>query len=193
MKVIGITGNSGAGKTTISTILEENYNAYIIDADKIAKEMSRKGTQYLNSIVKYFGKGILDPKEELNRKKLADLIYENEEKRKILNKLTFKYIVKEINTIIKNLKNEELVVIDAPLLFESKLNELCDLVIGVIAKKEDKIERICSRDNITEEKAHKRLSIQKNNEFIREKADYIIVNDSSIEELKSKINKIGFI
>lgn len=174
MRIIGITGTSGAGKTTICKILEERYSAHIIDADKVAKRLTKKGSMYLNSIVDYFGVNILDSAGELKRKELASIIYENEEKRNALNNLTFTYVVKEIKENINRLQDKELIVIDAPLLYESNLDKICDIVIGVIAKEEDKIYRICLRDNISEEMAKKRLAIQLNDDYIKNKADYII-------------------
>lgn len=191
MKIIGITGSSGAGKTTICSILKEKYAAHIIDADEIAKRLSRKGTMYLQAIVGYFGDNIVDANGELKRKELANIIYENEEKRNMLNELTFNYVVQEIKENINKLKDKELIVVDAPLLFESNLDKICDMVIGVIATEEDKIERICNRDKISEQTAKKRLKIQKDDEFIKEKSDYIIYNESSIKKLEEEIEKIG--
>lgn len=190
MKIIGVTGSSGAGKTTICTILEKKYLAHIIDADKVAKRLTKKGTMYLNSIVDYFGIGILDSTGELKRKELATIIYEDEEKRSALNNLTFTYVVNEIKENINKLQDKELIVIDAPLLYESNLDKICDLVIGVVAKEEDKIDRICLRDDISEEMAKKRLSIQLNDDYIKNRADYIIVNNGNIEELEEEIKKI---
>ena len=161
MKIIGITGSSGAGKTTICGILNKKYAAYIIDADEIAKRLSKKGSMYLESIVEYFGADILDNSGELKRKELADLIYNDTQKREGLNNITFMYVVKEIKNNINRLKDKELIVIDAPLLFESNLDKICDLVIGVIANKEDKIKRICNRDNISEETARKTIKYTK--------------------------------
>lgn len=190
MKIIGVTGSSGAGKTTICTILEKKYLAHIIDADKVAKRLTKKGSMYLNSIVDYFGIGILDSTGELKRKELATIIYEDEEKRSALNNLTFTYVVNEIKENINKLQDKELIVIDAPLLYESNLDKICDLVIGVVAKEEDKIDRICLRDDISEEMAKKRLSIQLNDDYIKNRADYIIVNNGNIEELEEEIKKI---
>ena len=82
MKIIGITGSSGAGKTTICKILKQKYEAFIIDADEIARQLSKKGTMYLNAIIEYFGKNIVDSNGELKRKDLANEIYQNDEKRK---------------------------------------------------------------------------------------------------------------
>lgn len=191
MKIIGITGSSGAGKTTISNILKDKYDAEVINADEIAKKLSKKGTIYLSAIVEYFGSGILNDQGELKRKQLASIIYEDYEKRNQLNELTFIYVVDEINKCINNVKEQkQLIVIDAPLLFESKLDQICDIVIGVIANEEEKIQRICDRDHISKEMARKRLKIQKKNDFIKEFADYIIINDSDMNKLKKEIEKI---
>lgn len=194
MKIIGVTGSSGAGKSTVCDILKKRYSVHIIDADKIAKELSKKGSIYLKEISKCFGKEILDETGELNRKKLANIIYNDGKKRNELNNITFTYVVAEIKERINNLKDEELVVIDAPLLFESNLNEICDIVIGVISNEEDKVIRICKRDNIDENLAKKRLSIQINDEYLKEKVDYIIYNNNQITNLYENIeNIINFI
>ena len=190
MKIIGITGASGAGKTTICTILKQKYNAHIIDADQIARNLSQKGNPYLKSILDYFGEDILTASGELQRKKLANIIYENEEQRTALNNITFKYVVEEIKQKIAELKNEKLVVIDAPLLYESNLDKICDYVIGVIASGESKIERICKRDSIQQEIAKKRLSIQMKDEEIRKKVDYIIENNKEVKNLEEEIARL---
>lgn len=193
MKIIGITGSSGAGKTTISKIIKEKYNAQVIDADEIARKLSKKGTMYLSSIVDFFGNEIIDEQGELKRKRLAKLIYENDEKRKRLNELTFFYVVEEIKKSIKQFSGSaELIVVDAPLLFESKLDQICDFVIGVIANEEEKIQRICQRDQISEEMAQKRLAIQKDNEYIKKYSDYVIINDSSMTNLEKELENIKF-
>ena len=125
--IIGITGSSGAGKSTVAEILENQYHAKTIMADKIAKTLSKKGSHYLNEIVENFGTCILQSNGELNRKKLANLIYHNVEKRNTLNSCTLKYIVQEIKEEIQNLKREntyQLIALDAPLLFEANLDQL---------------------------------------------------------------------
>lgn len=188
--IIGITGSSGAGKSTICEILQKEYNVKIINADKIAKRLSCKGTSYINEIIEKFGKDIVDEKGELKRKKLAQIIYNNSDKRKELNNCTFKYIKKEIEEEIKEIEKNEIIIIDAPLLFECGLDKLCDKVIGVISKRDLQIERIIARDNIDYNQAESRLNAQEDNEFYINKCDAIIENNNDIEDIEKKIRKI---
>ncbi len=193
--IIGITGSSGAGKSTVCEILQKKYEAKIINADKIAKELSKKGTSYLAEIVKKFGQEILLENGELNRRKLADIIYHNEEKRELLNNCTLKYICKEIEKQVKentnSYKNEILIAIDAPLLFEAKLEKICNITIAVISKnKEAQINRIMKRDGIEKSHATARINAQKSNEFYTNKCTYTIINDDKVLDLESQVNNI---
>ena len=189
MKIIGVTGSSGAGKDTLCEILENKYNAEIVDADKIARELSKKGTMYLQSIVESFGSGIVDRKGELNRKKLASIIYEDDKKREELNKLTFIYVVDEIKKRINKIK-KKIIVVNAPLLFESNLDQVCDFVIAIIVNERKKIERIMKRDNIQEDEAEKRLNMQNTDDFYIENADYIIHNKGDIKDIEKQLKDI---
>ena len=136
MTVVGITGTSGSGKSTVAGIIQQNYNAQIIDADQIAKELTQQDTEYLRKITKTFGEEILE-NGKLNRKKLADIIFSDKKQKEKIDKLTQKYVVDEIKKQVKESKNK-LVLLDVPLLFETKLNEICDITIGVIADKKQK-------------------------------------------------------
>lgn len=190
MKIIGLVGTSGSGKTTIGEILKREENVTIIDADEIAKKLSRKGSLYFKSIVECFGDYIIDEKGELKRKELAEIIFVDKKKREELNKLTFIYVVDEIKRMISLSSTKEIIIIDAPLLFESNLNKICDYVVGIIAPNEIKVQRIMARDGITEEKALKRLNIQKDNEFIKENSDFVIENTKDIAYLEECVNEI---
>lgn len=189
--IIGITGNSGSGKTIISKILAEKINAKIIDADKIAKEMTSNKTKYLKEIIEIFGQDILQD-DKLNRKKLAEIIYKNKIKKHQLDKLTYKYVAKEIQEQAINQKSKN-VIIDAPLLFESGLNKICEINIAVIAKKSIKIERICKRDETDKKTAKARIAIQRKEKYYTRKADYVLENNGRIEEinLEEICTKIG--
>ena len=176
MKIIGITGSSGSGKSTAVKILSEEIKAQIINADEIVKQMQKKGNKYFEEIVELFGIEIVQQDDILNRRKIAEIIFQNKEKKEKLDKLTFKYVVEEIKKQVERAK-EEYIIIDAPLLIESKLNEICNIVIAVISKKEEQVKRICKRDNIEEENAKIRLEAQKDNEFYKRNADYIVENN----------------
>ena len=181
MKVIGITGPSGAGKTTLSTILKSNYSSFIIDADEVARKLSNDSkTKYFEKMVNLFGKEI------------ARTIYKNKEKRRALNRLTFKYVVDDINEQIKEAEKQDYkyIGIDVPLLYEAKMERICDYVIAVVAEDQKKINRICQRDNITEELAKERLKIQNDNEFFVKKADFVIHNDGTLEKLETSLKEI---
>lgn len=191
MKIIGITGSSGAGKTTLSKILNERKDVKVIDADKVVRELNIPGTEYMKAIRQTFGIEVFLDDGNLNRKKLASKIYNDNKSRENLNSLTFKYVVDEILRRIKNIKDENIniVVIDAPLLFESGLEKCCDAVVALIADKKLKIKRICKRDNIDEETAEKRLDIQQDDDYYIKRADYVIINKENCD-LKSEIDKI---
>jgi len=191
MKIIGITGSSGAGKTTLCAILNKRKNIKIIDADKVSRELVVPGNDYLKAIEEAFGKDILLEDGNLNRKKLANKIYNDETARNTLNKLTFKYVLEEINRRIKEINQDEIdyAIIDAPLLFEADLDQACDKVIVLVADEDLKIERICSRDNIDRETAKKRLKIQKDDEYYISKADYVIKNGRNYD-LEKEIDNI---
>ena len=191
MKIIGITGNSGSGKSFISEILLNKYKCVaIIDADRIAREMSNINNLYYKEIVKRFGKDILKENLEINRKILARIIFSNDEKREELNSITFKYVVHEIKNKIKSNSDKNIVIIDAPLLFESGLDKICDITLGVISEESIKIDRICKRDNLSVREAKDRLKVQLKDEVLREKCDYVIENNGDVQELVLKLEEI---
>lgn len=188
--IIGITGSSGAGKSTVCELLSKKYNMQIINADEIAKELSKKGTDYIKDIVSKFGKDIVDENGDLRRKKLGEIIYTNDSKREELNSCTFKYIKKEIFKKIEKM-NQDNIVIDAPLLFESELDKICDRIIGVISKKQLQIERIVSRDNIDYDHATMRLDAQQKDDFYIKKCDAIIENNHDIKQLEQQVEELA--
>ena len=195
--IIGITGSSGAGKSTVCEILEALYNVKVLNADKIARRLSQKGTSYLIDIINLFGHEIVDEEGELKRRKLAQIIYSDSKKREELNKYTFKYIREDIEKQINKIDKSRVIAIDAPLLYEANLDKMCDKVIGVIAPHEIQIERIIARDDIDYEDAEKRLNAQKDNEFYIKKCDFIIENDNGFtkveEQVKEICNKMGLV
>ncbi len=190
--VIGITGNSGTGKSEIAKLLAKKNNAEIINADLVAKKLSEPGNIYNEKIVELFGEEILENKK-INRKKLAEIVYNNSQKRELLNNLTYIYVGNEIKHMVKLTKKQN-VIIDVPLLFESGLDKICDFTIAVLADEKTKVERICKRDGIDESIAKSRLSIQEKIEYYKTRADYILenngnLNEINLEEICTKIGK----
>ena len=190
MKIIGITGNSGSGKSTISKLISKNYEAKLIDADKIEKEMANNNGEYLQAIRQAFGNDVIK-NNELDRKKLADIVFLNRAEKEKLDGLTFEYVVEEIKKELEANQNldYQYIILDVPLLFESKLDKLCDYTIGVIAPKTEKIKRICKRDKLSKEKALQRLNSQPNDEFFTKNCDTVINNENKEETIKM-VNEI---
>ena len=190
MKIIGITGNSGSGKSTISKLISKKYEAKIIDADKIAKEMTKNNGEYLQAIRQAFGNDVIK-NNELDRKKLADIVFLNKAEKEKLDGLTFEYVVEEIKKELEANQNldYQYIILDVPLLFESKLDKLCDYTIGVIAPQTEKIKRICKRDKLSKEKALQRLNSQPNDEFFTKNCNTVINNENKEETIKM-VNEI---
>lgn len=148
--------------------------------------MSKYEEPYYKEIVKKFGQEILLENKEINRPKLAQIIFNNNKKREELNKITCKYIAKEIEEQAKE-EGQNLTIIDAPLLIETKLNQICDIVIAVIANENIKISRICERDNVDEETAKQRLSSQLAEEIYIKNSNYVLINDNA--NLEEEVEK----
>ena len=160
----------------------------MIDADKVVKEMTVPGTEYMSEIKKNIGEEFFEENGNLNKKKLAEKIYSDETALKNLNSLTFKYVVNEMKKRVAEEKGP-LIVIDAPLLIEAELDQLCNLIIAVIADKNIKIQRICKRDGLDEKTAESRLKIQNKDEFYIKASDFVIYNNGE-KNLEQEIEKI---
>lgn len=187
--IIGVTGASGAGKSTITKILKPILSAEVIDADKIVKELEINNENYIKDIENKFGQAIINEDGTLNRLALSKIIYEDDKNRQKLNDTTFPYITKKIEEKIQYFNNKRNIILDIPLLFESKLDKKCDKIVGVLANQKIKIQRICKRDNITQEYAKKRIEIQNTDEFFIRNCDEIINNNGTIEEVIKQIRK----
>ena len=192
MKVIGLTGGTGSGKSVVSKSLAE-AGAVIVDADKIAHEIILKGEPAYLEIVEYYGTDILDAEGNIIRKKLGEIVFNDKEKLAFLNQCTHKYITAEVKRQIAAAKEEgtaTAIIVDAPLLLEAKLETVCDLVWVVYADPEVRAQRVMDRDGITYELAKARISNQKSWEEYKSVASAVIDNSKDLGHLKEQISEI---
>jgi len=193
--IVGLTGQSGAGKTTVSGIIRY-HGVPVIDCDYLSRVVTQKGTPCLKEIQETFGSEFLNADDTLNRKKLGRLVFKDRDQLELLNTIIYPYILREIKerAIREFKKGFEMVVLDAPTLFESGADKMCNRIISVTASEEERIQRIISRDSITREQALLRLDAQQTDAFYAERSDYIIHNDGDVCALKAQtldiLNKI---
>ena len=190
MLIIGITGNSGAGKTLTCRKLEE-LGAKILNADQIYKDLLQPNSPMMKQIICAFGTQYALEDGRLNRKLMAELIFSDKEKRQMLNRITHPGIVKEIQSRITAMAAEKIqvVAVEAALLFESGMDKFMDEVWVIDATYQDKVNRIMQRDGLNLEDAAKRLLSQADPLTLRKNANRYIINDGSAEELQQKVEK----
>lgn len=177
MKIIGLTGLTGAGKSTVAQKLMA-YGCYHIDADKVAREVINNNENVKNKLKERFGDDVINADGTTNRPVLASRAFASEGNTNALNEITHPAVTEEIQSIIKDMEDVGYrgVIIDAIALFESGEDKLCDFTVAVVAPRDIRLERIMNRDNITEEKALERINAQKDEKFFTEKADFVLWN-----------------
>ena len=192
MYVIGVTGGIGAGKSMVSRILVD-LGAKVVDADKIARDIVKPGEPALMELVNEFGKEILTGQGELDRQKLSQMVFGDNEKLEKLNKITHKYIVERIINLVEKEKRDkrfDIIVLDVPIPVKKGFLDIADEIWVVTADKETRIERIIKRSGFTREEAEKRIASLPGDEEYLEIADEVIENNSSLEELEKKVAKL---
>lgn len=192
--IIGLTGMSGAGKSTLSRLFALN-GFTIINCDRIAYVTSQSAV-FLEELQSRFPERLLSNDGTLDRARTAELIFSDKSKLELYDRIIFPYIGYEVMRQIREAKSS--VVLDAPTLFESRLDMLCKEIIGVIADNEVCVERITERDGISPESAKARLSSQRDGEFFKKRCGIIIENngdyldfldtaEKQIEQMKGKL------
>lgn len=192
MKLIGLCGRSGSGKSECGRILEEMGIA-VIDCDAVYHELLEKSADLLNELTSFFGREILKKDGSLDRKALSKIVFSDDKLLKKLNEITHKHILKSVLERAGKAAPDSrggLVVVQAPLLFESGFDKKCDKIVGVIAPEDMSVERLNKRDNITKEQAETRLSKQLDNNFLKSRCDYIICNDSDLATLRVNTEEV---
>lgn len=185
IRVVGLTGMSGAGKSTVSGVFgERGYD--IVDCDKICREIAGR-EDFLREVSEKISPRLITPEGKLDRRLTAELIFGDERKREQYNRLIYPYVTFEI---IEQIKRSQRVLLDAPTLFEARLEGICTHIAAVVADIEVCVKRIALRDNISEEAARARLSAQHSADFFKDNSDFCIENNGSREQFVEAAEKI---
>ncbi|MBV5123092.1 dephospho-CoA kinase [Bacillus halotolerans] len=189
--VIGLTGGIASGKSTVANMLIDK-GITVIDADIIAKQAVEIGMPAYRQIIDEFGEDILLENGDIDRRKLGALVFTNEQKRLALNSIVHPAVREEmLKRRDESIANQEtFVVLDIPLLFESKLESLVDKIIVVSVTKELQLERLTKRNQLTEEEALSRIRSQMPLEEKVSRADNVIDNSGTLEETKQQLEEI---
>ncbi len=190
MLILGLTGKTGAGKSMVcSKLREEGF--YIIDADKVAREILQTGSPVIKNLSETFGEDIIKFDGEIDRKLLAQRAFSSREETEKLNAITHPAIREKILDEIETAKIEEYTVciIDAAALLECEIKNDCNFIAVVFAPNDIRLKRIIERDNLSVTEAKRRMDAQLPDEFYLKSADIIIINDN-IEDFDSEFQKL---
>jgi dephospho-CoA kinase len=189
--VIGLTGGIASGKSTVSAMFAE-MGVTVIDADIEARLAVEKGEKAYNDIVSHFGAGILEENGGINRQKLGSIIFNDEEKRKMLNSIVHPAVRERMAHKRQKAEaaNEKAIVLDIPLLFESKLTGLVEKIILVYVDEKTQLERLMMRNNFSVDEALSRIKSQMPLKDKVDLADEVIDNSGSIEESRTQLMAI---
>ncbi len=186
---LGLTGSFGSGKSTVADFIKER-GVPVIDADEIAHEVTRKGSEGFRRIIEEFGRSHLTSEGKLNRKKLAAYVFSNPEALKRLEAIVHPLVRQRELALLKKYKNEPLVVLCVPLLFEKGLDAYVDKVAVVVVKEEVRYRRLTERYGFTPEQIKERLDDQMpQGEKVR-RADFIIDNSGIFDETRRQVENL---
>lgn len=190
MKILGLTGGSGTGKSAACTAFAR-LGCGVIDADATYRTLCDTCEPMLKEIQNVFG-DVFSTDRKLDRKKLGAIVFADAQKLQQLNAITHPYIRQAARDAFAAYSKRGclLCIYDAPVLFEGQMETLCDKTCAVLAARNTRIARIVARDAITEEYAALRIDAQKDDAFYRERCDYIVQNDADLDTLYTQVRKI---
>ena len=191
MKIIGLTGGIGTGKSTVSAYLAQK-GCKIIDADLISHQMTEAGSPCLAEIRDAFGEDVFLRDGNLDRKKVGRLVFADATKKKTLEQIITRRVIEKTLRILQDCRaqQEDLVVMDAPLLFECGMQRYTDETWLVVCRTETRLRRIAARDGLAEEDIQKRIANQMSTEQKEKLADYIIDNSRDLAWLYAQIDTL---
>lgn len=190
--IVGLTGQTGAGKTHVSSIFAQKGFS-IINADKVARIVVEKGKPCLDELCEFFSESILLEDGSLDRALLGKIVFSDKSRLELLNSIIYPYITAEILNTIRLLadKGRKLILLDAPTLFESRTDDFCELIISVMSREELRLKRIMKRDGISEDSAKQRMNSQLSEEFFRKNSDFVIKNNDDMDNLYAVANEVA--
>ena len=190
-EIIGLTGQTGAGKSTVRKLLKAK-GAAVIDADSVAHDVADNELSCLTDIAEHFSCMVLDDKGKLNRKALGRIVFSDKKKLALLNKIMFPYIVSAIKGQVTAYEKAgaQIIVIDGATLIESGCAKMCSTLISVTAEEETRLTRIIHRDGISKRDALRRVSAQNPEEFYINASDYVIKNDGTPGDLEREAERV---
>lgn len=193
MKIVGLTGGSGTGKGTVAKIFAE-YGIPSVDTDAVYHELLENDRELNLELAAAFGAGILGEGGKVNRKLLAATVFGKENTPALLhtlNQITHKYVMSETKKRLAEYANTApAALIDAPLLFEAGLDSWCEAVIGVLADRETRIQRVMKRDGIDRAAAIRRIDAQPDDNFFRERCNIVLENNGDLANLQKEVRDI---
>lgn len=195
LKVIGLTGGIGSGKSEAAKILVESYGALLLNTDRIAHDFMEVGGVSYQLIKDYFGEEILNEKGQIDREKLGKEVYQNAEKLKILNSFSHPYVMDYVRKLIKIEKERaeklySVICVETALPREAGLKNFCDYIWYVTADISIRQERLIHSRNFTSEKFEKISANQFTEDEYKNNSTHVLINNGSIDELKLQIEKL---
>ena len=184
MKIIGITGGVGAGKSTVLDYLREQFHAYVIQADQVGHQVMEPGEICYSQVIALFGEHILKKDKTIDRKAVSDVVFGNEEKLTKLNGIIHPAVRQSVLEEIQLQKEKKtaIVVVEAALLLEEHYEKFCDKVWYVHTDREIRISRLMENRGYSREKSESIISSQAPDEYFAKHADYIIRNNGDIKD-----------
>ena len=191
MKIIGLTGGIGSGKSTAAKILAE-FGAKVIDADKVAHEVFNPGTEGLQVVVETFGEGVLNSNGEIDRKKLGKIVFKDPSALSTLNEIIHPRAYELTKSRLDEFRTQgvEVVILEVILLVEAGWDHLADEIWVIVSTEDTVVKRLQESRALTKEEILARIHAQTANEHRIQHADVIIENDGSYEELKDKLSEL---
>jgi len=192
--IIGLTGGIVGGKSTVASMFKD-LGAKIVDADKLGHSVILPHRPAWEKITRLFGKDILRNDLTIDRERLGKIVFTNQTLLKKLNEITHPEIIKLIKKEINLAKNkthsqEKILIIDAALIYEAKIDRLMDKIIVVYINEDEQVKRLVKRDNLSKEEALQRIKSQMPMKEKVKMADYVIDNSSSLDKTKKQVEKI---